>query len=56
MKTYIVSFLENRSIEIEANNETEAKEIVKSGEFEERFVESESVDLSSVEAREKLAD
>lgn len=50
MEKYVVSWSENRSIILEANSPEEAEEKVKSGEFDEKDVESDSVDLSTVEA------
>jgi len=50
MKKYVVSWTEERSIIIEAESGGEAEEIVKSGEFEEKDVISDGVDLSTVKA------
>ena len=48
---YIVSWDEVRSIEVEAKNEDDAKEIIKLGEFDEAEVHSNRVDLLSIEAK-----
>ena len=49
MPNYRVYWNETRSTIINAENEEEAIELVKQGEFEEKEVNSEGVDLSSVE-------
>jgi len=47
---YIVSWSENRSIIIEADDTEQAEEIIKTGNFAEDDVESDGVDMATIEA------
>ena len=51
-KTFRITWLENRSIELDAESKENAIELVKRGEFDEVETYSNGVDLATIEAEE----